>query len=275
MSSEFQQAVEAAQSGNVEALSALLADHPNLATERDESSASLLIHLFDWPGNRPRAVETARVLLEAGAEVDARRDDGDGTVLTSAISMQQLDVIEVLLEFGADIHAPLGWRDDTVLGLVKNMCADLQRAGEENMIALARIFSEASGEPVPGEPRVGSVVPMLFAKDVPAAVKWYCDVLHFRLNFFFEDCPDEHKYASVMRGAADIHITGCACDDRRHIGNLWTRIDVDDVDGVTDEFRTAGVPIHSGPDNEPWGLREVTIEDPDGNRLTFTGPITE
>ena len=110
MHDQFQAAVDLVDSGDVAALRNLLDAHPDLATARDEGNAPLLIRLIDWPGHRPNAADTARVLLEAGAEVDARRDDENGTALGGALCTGEADVIKVLLDFGADIHAPCGWQ---------------------------------------------------------------------------------------------------------------------------------------------------------------------
>jgi hypothetical protein len=63
--------------GDVEGLRAALAADPGLATARPDGSRTLLHVLTDWPGHRPRALETFAVLVEAGADVNARFG-GDG-----------------------------------------------------------------------------------------------------------------------------------------------------------------------------------------------------
>jgi uncharacterized glyoxalase superfamily protein PhnB len=46
-------------------------------------------------------------------------------------------------------------------------------------------------------------------------------------------------------------------------------IHVDDADALHERLVAAGVPIVQPPTDQPWGHRNVTVEDPDGTRLTF------
>jgi hypothetical protein len=41
------------------------------------------------------------------------------------------------------------------------------------------------------------------------------------------------------------------------------------VDGLHDELRTIGCPIETVPTNYAHGMREMSVRDPDGNRVTF------
>ena len=45
------------------------------------------------------------------------------------------------------------------------------------------------------------------------------------------------------------------------------------VDALADHAKAAGVNIESGPLDQPWNVRELTILDPDGYRLVFTAPL--
>jgi uncharacterized glyoxalase superfamily protein PhnB len=44
-------------------------------------------------------------------------------------------------------------------------------------------------------------------------------------------------------------------------------------DAVAERAREMGAEIVEGPLNRPWNARDVTIADPDGQRLNFTGPL--
>jgi uncharacterized glyoxalase superfamily protein PhnB len=46
-------------------------------------------------------------------------------------------------------------------------------------------------------------------------------------------------------------------------------INVDDVEGLYDEFVSRGVPIRASPETRPWGMREFVLRTPDGHRMTF------
>jgi hypothetical protein len=105
----------AIRSGNVPALERLLADHPGLATARlvsDDScgiSRTLLHVATDWPGHFPNGPATVGALIAAGADVKAACTGAHNeTPLHWAASSNDVDVIDALLDAGADIEAPGG-----------------------------------------------------------------------------------------------------------------------------------------------------------------------
>ncbi len=44
---------------------------------------------------------------------------------------------------------------------------------------------------------------------------------------------------------------------------------VDDVDAYFREIRSRGVAVLKPSEDSPWGTREMSVMDPDGNRLRF------
>jgi uncharacterized glyoxalase superfamily protein PhnB len=40
-------------------------------------------------------------------------------------------------------------------------------------------------------------------------------------------------------------------------------------DALYSELLGKGADVQSGPTSQPWGLREFSVLDPEGNRLTF------
>jgi catechol 2,3-dioxygenase-like lactoylglutathione lyase family enzyme len=48
---------------------------------------------------------------------------------------------------------------------------------------------------------------------------------------------------------------------------------VSDVDAAAGALQSCGISLESGPINQPWGRRTITVLDSDGNRLWFLGPI--
>ncbi|SDF31564.1 ankyrin repeat domain-containing protein [Pseudonocardia oroxyli] len=99
-------AVEAVRAGALEELTGLLAADPALATARPDGHRTLLHVLADHPGHRVWAVEMLGVLLDAGADVDARfvgfhRE----TPLHWAASNDDVPLLDALLDAGADIDA--------------------------------------------------------------------------------------------------------------------------------------------------------------------------
>ncbi|MEQ4206899.1 VOC family protein [Actinopolymorpha sp. B17G11] len=48
---------------------------------------------------------------------------------------------------------------------------------------------------------------------------------------------------------------------------------VDDVDGIVERLRSAGYRISTEPNDQPWGVREAGVLDPDGYGLTLSAPL--
>ena len=104
---------EAIRSGDLEALERLLDANPGLATARlgDDDpggmSRTLLHVVTDWPGHFPNGAATVAALVAAGADVNARfRGRHAETPLHWAASSDDVEVLDALLDAGADIEAP-------------------------------------------------------------------------------------------------------------------------------------------------------------------------
>lgn len=101
--------VNAIYNGNVSALTNLLENHPNLVDTRirdGKSSRSLLHIATDWPGHLPNVAETIKILIEAGADVNARFiGSHTETPLHWAASSDDVTALDALLDNGADIEA--------------------------------------------------------------------------------------------------------------------------------------------------------------------------
>ncbi|WP_406044873.1 ankyrin repeat domain-containing protein [Micromonospora sp. NBC_00898] len=97
--------------GEVERLTRLLRRHPELATasvvDRNGGVRSPLHLLADAPGHRPRAAETVRVLVGAGADPEAQAGGMWHTErpLHWAASNDDVLLIDALLDAGADLEA--------------------------------------------------------------------------------------------------------------------------------------------------------------------------
>lgn len=103
--------VDAIHTGDVEALERLLAENPGLATARlgvDNDMTRTLLHVAtDWPGHFPNGAATVAALVKAGSDVNARfTGPHTETPLHWAASSDDVDVLDALLDAGADIEAP-------------------------------------------------------------------------------------------------------------------------------------------------------------------------
>ncbi|MEU0566423.1 ankyrin repeat domain-containing protein [Nonomuraea sp. NPDC005983] len=100
------EAVEAVEEGDVQTLKRLLVADPSLATARPDDARTLLHVATDWPGHRPHVAETIALLVESGADVNARFVGYHAeTPLHWAASNDDVTAIDALLDAGADIDA--------------------------------------------------------------------------------------------------------------------------------------------------------------------------
>ena len=105
--------VDAIHTGDLTGLGRLLAEHPGLAQARlgdnepGGMSRTLLHVATDWPGHFPNGAAAVALLTEAGAEVNARfSGPHTETPLHWAASSDDVDVLDALLNAGADLEAP-------------------------------------------------------------------------------------------------------------------------------------------------------------------------
>lgn len=102
--------VVAIHTGDVQALGHVLAEHPGLVSGPlgGRLGTRTALHVVaDWPGYFPKGPQIVGVLIEAGADPNAR-SPGDETPLHWAASSDDVDVAAALIDGGADIEAPDG-----------------------------------------------------------------------------------------------------------------------------------------------------------------------
>ncbi len=101
--------------------------------------------------------------------------------------------------------------------------------------------------------------------DVGRSLDFY---LH-RLGFgeFFR-MGDPVAYAIVERDAVSIHLNPARQNQRPpERSNIY--IFAADVDRLYDQLLALGCPIDLAPATLDYGMREMSVRDPDGNRITF------
>ena len=113
---DWQAIIDAIQRGDVNTLKRFLKKNPGLAVARVPPPSTCdkhfgnrrsLLHIAtDWPGTFPNGAETVRTLISAGADVNVRFKEPDGeTPLHWAASCDDIEVLDALLDHGADIEA--------------------------------------------------------------------------------------------------------------------------------------------------------------------------
>ena len=110
------------------------------------------------------------------------------------------------------------------------------------------------------------VTPQLRSTNWPRTKAFYADGLGFTVDWEHQFEPGLPTFASLTRDGRSLFLT-------EHTGDCQpggaAYIVVDDVDTLHAEFKSRGVPIAEAPEDAPWGGREMSIIDPDGNRLRF------
>src|SRR6267142_5511842 len=102
MDAKFHLAMAAIRSGDLDTFKALVNHDPTLATSQSSVSHPTLLQCVALDGKDKRNnVEMARVLIEAGAELNEP--------FVAAASMNNRDVAELLLDSGATIDGTGGW----------------------------------------------------------------------------------------------------------------------------------------------------------------------
>jgi uncharacterized protein len=129
-STEVADAVVAAiHSGDIAGLRQLLNDHPDIPSAplggRYKTRTPLHV-VTDWPGYFPNGPEIVRLLVEAGADPDARQAC-DETPLQWAASSDDAHVAAALIDAGADINAPDGSIGTTLANAVGYGCWEVAR----------------------------------------------------------------------------------------------------------------------------------------------------
>lgn len=110
-------------------------------------------------------------------------------------------------------------------------------------------------------PVTTDVVPILRVADAGVAARWYAR-LGFEVDFEHRFEPHLPAYVGIRREGAQIHLSEHAGDANPHgLVYLW----IEHVDSIAAEF---GVAV----DVQPWA-REVSLTDPDGNRLRVAEPV--
>jgi uncharacterized glyoxalase superfamily protein PhnB len=110
-----------------------------------------------------------------------------------------------------------------------------------------------------------AVVPVVPVRNTADAIAFYRDKLGF--DVAFEAGPD---YAGVSRLGIEIHLDGVV---NAAAGAVSVRITTHGIDALYADLEPQGVIHPEEPlETKPWGLRQFSVVDLDGNRITFAQP---
>jgi uncharacterized glyoxalase superfamily protein PhnB len=123
---------------------------------------------------------------------------------------------------------------------------------------------------------VGVISPLLATRNVKATIDFYRDTLGFTVGMVFPDV-DHAEYADLTKDEMSLMFVpaknlGISRAARLGTGvNLYLEID-GDIDEYYGELKKKGVKITTDIKDEPFGIRDFTIEDTNGYQLTFNQP---
>ena len=118
---------------------------------------------------------------------------------------------------------------------------------------------------------VRGVIPYVFCADAGAVADWCVAVLGFAERSRW---PDEEGVVRnvelVPGGGSEVWLDGPVPDWHERTGGLgsWVGVVVDDVDAVHARLVAAGHEVPE-PSNRPFGVRELSVTDPEGHRWGF------
>jgi uncharacterized glyoxalase superfamily protein PhnB len=108
---------------------------------------------------------------------------------------------------------------------------------------------------------MSQLVPELPVADVERAQEYYRAALGFDIGWLY---PGK-EIGSVSRGHVAIFFR--RRDRPFEPAVHW--VFADDIDATYDELKASGAKIVDPLERKPWGLRQFTVEDLDGNRFYF------
>jgi uncharacterized glyoxalase superfamily protein PhnB len=114
-------------------------------------------------------------------------------------------------------------------------------------------------------PRLTAFAAVFTVAEVAAGLRFFVERLGFAVDFQMDDPP---SYAIIERDAVSLHLMP-ASQEARGLGRSSIYVFVADVDVLHDELKSRSCPIESAPEDYFYGMREMSVRDPDGNRITF------
>ena len=114
--------------------------------------------------------------------------------------------------------------------------------------------------------RLLAAIPKLASLDIARSLAFFESLGFTRAGEY----PD---YGLVQRDGVQVHFW--LCDDARIPKETGCRIAVEGIDDLFAAYARLGVIHPNGSlEDKPWGVREFSVLDPDGNLVTFQQPLS-
>lgn len=114
------------------------------------------------------------------------------------------------------------------------------------------------------------VVPALRIRHYERSRRFWVDALGFEVDWEWRPEPDSPVFVQISKAGLSLYLTERAGD-----AEPGTRVYlyVSDVDAWNDDVRAAGLEVDAEPANQPWGNREMSLRDPDGNHIVLASVL--
>lgn len=119
--------------------------------------------------------------------------------------------------------------------------------------------------------KLSPAIPQLPMFDIDQTEKFYNEILGFATKGKFVD----QGFLMMARNDAVIHFLRYDEAEARKVGS-WSSVYIypENMDDLAEELRTRGAEFRYGPEDKPWGMYEIQIDDPCGTAVRFGVPIS-
>jgi catechol 2,3-dioxygenase-like lactoylglutathione lyase family enzyme len=142
----------------------------------------------------------------------------------------------------------------------------------------------SSSKSAPSKATIVGAEPQLFVTDIKRSCEFFREKLGFTIVFTYGKPP---YYAQVRRDAAHLNlrrvelgsverpVIDSTVREREELLSVsMTVATAHEIKLLFLEFQSAGVAFQQTLKKQPWGARNFSVEDPDGNLLLFAGPAS-
>jgi uncharacterized glyoxalase superfamily protein PhnB len=123
------------------------------------------------------------------------------------------------------------------------------------------------------------IIPILVYEDIEAAHDYLVDVFGFGARGVERDGSGQVIHGEVVTEEGPVWLHRVAAEHElaspqsMQVASGGLVVHVADVDGHFEHVRAAGAHIEREPEDQPYGLRDYGVRDPEGHRWWFATPL--